>query len=85
MPNYGAMSKKRLQEINNLLISKLDITETTAKEIIDGICDIINYNPNDSTYTPHKGQLHLAWRTRKAEELGVSKACIASGRYKKVT
>jgi hypothetical protein len=85
MPNYGSMSRKRLQEINDLLISKFNISEKTTKEIMDGICSIINYNPDQKTYTPEKGQGQMSWRARKAEELGVSKASIARGKYKKST
>lgn len=84
MPNFGSMSRKRLQEIHDVLISK-NISEETAKEIMAGICNIVKYNPDENTYTPQKGQSQKAWRARKAEELGVSKAAIASGRYKKTT
>ena len=85
MPRFGSMSKKRYQEINDLLKTKYGIKEETAKEILGDICNIVNYDPEQNTYTPEKGQLHSAWRAKKAEELGVTISSIASGRYKKTT
>jgi hypothetical protein len=85
MPYYGSMSRKRLQEINDFLISKLSINEDTAKDVMKGICNIVKYNPEASTYTHEKGLTQMAWRAKKAEEFGVSKACIARGQYKKHT
>lgn len=82
-PNYGSMSRKRLKEIQDLLVTN-SIPEDTVENIMDGICKIIHYNPEQITYTKEKGKGQMAWRAKKAEELGVSKASIARGYYKKL-
>ncbi len=78
----SVMSKKRLQEIRQLLegneISNID-------DIMKGICEIMKFNPDyaKNKYTPERNQKHQEWRYKKAEELGVSVSMIANGKYKK--
>lgn len=83
MPNFGSLSRKRLQEIGDLL-KTMNISDDQSNDILKGICKIVNYNPEECTYTQSKGQKSSAWRAKRAEQLGISTSQIANGNYKKI-
>ena len=74
------MSKCRLQGIQDGLMELLHDDEK-VQEAVRMICAIMKFDPDEKQYTPEKGQATLAWRKKKAAELGVTEYAISTKKY----
>jgi len=82
-PTISVMSKKRLEQIKEMLSSYLQ--ESEVEEAISKICEIMKFSPDYAKhrYSAEMNKKHQEWRYKKAEELGVSVSMIANGKYKR--
>jgi hypothetical protein len=77
------LSKKKYALVSDMLADQYGndakLTETLTK-----FCDIMNFDPNASSYTKEKGQKVIKARREKAQELGVSiYAATGQAKYRK--
>ena len=69
-PTNSTMSKKRLNDIKNVIKDKYgddDIDDTINK-----ICEIMKFDPDVATYNKDKGRKYMDWRKKRAEQLGIT-------------
>lgn len=70
-PYVSVMSKKRLEELCEMLLPHLAQSENIP-QIREEICKIMKFNPNKSKHTEARGRATMAWRDRKCSELGIT-------------
>ena len=62
------LSKKRFKEIRDLLQQSVKPDE--LEKVLDGICAIMKFDPEEKNYTPQRGKQIMANRKKRAEALG---------------
>jgi len=80
MAAVSTMSKKRYQEFSDVLLTKVQDHEL-ANELLRDLCEILNFDPDKSRYTPELGQKIIAHRHKLRDEQGIS-TYVSSGRKK---
>lgn len=82
------LSQKRLNEIREGLVPILDNNIHNNTEKLEQIANLITTtlrfdpaNTRKQQYTKEKGKASMAWRKKKAEELGVSEYAIHCKAY----
>lgn len=70
-PSASVMSKKKLNEIGDAL-KELITDEAMLTLAMERICEIMKFDPNEKRYTKEMGKRTVAWRQKKAQELGVT-------------
>ena len=71
------ISKKKFIAFKEFINTQLD--SETSEEFLTKFCEIMDYDPDASTYDKLKGISNDKWRKKKAIELGVSLHQISKG------
>ena len=79
------MTKKRYNSIADMLKRELPSNEEKVNSILVNIREIMNFDPNATTYNKDRREYTYKYRTKKAEEMGttVYKAFNFGKYYKK--
>ena len=64
------LTKKKYKTFKDFLDNELD--KETSDMISAKYCEIMEFNPDASTYDKFKGKAHDKWRKNKVIELGIS-------------
>jgi hypothetical protein len=65
------LSKKRYLTISEKVQELLEDKDKTDK-VLEIICQVTKFDPCNPRYTPEIGQREMAYKKKKAEELGIS-------------
>lgn len=78
----GKLSKRRLIELQERFTSCLaqSTDGLTVETLIGVVLDVLQFDPNASTYTPEKGQREKARRHKLRDGLGISTYISSGGR-----
>jgi hypothetical protein len=64
------MSKKKYKELKDKLSISFD--DENINKILQNICDVLKFDPDEKTYDKEKGKKFMEWRKAHAEKLGIS-------------
>ncbi len=77
----GVISKKRYLEIKNRIETELSYVDNAViTKLLQDICNILSFDPNQSTYTKERGQKAIQRRKERSKELGVSTYILGGGK-----